>query len=172
MSPQGPDRPTAQHRGMEHDPALDAFNAALASELYESEDPGPPEAMLQRPAASAFEAVQRARARAASHENCPPDIARTYDLLILVTGSDGVSSIHHLEPGVPAHCVMGELYVDPSIQRLALVGVHEDPPEPEVTEAGGVIVTSETPGMVAVFDGDIEPGPKHLRRPWWRRWAA
>lgn len=153
---------------MEHDDALDAFNTAIAAEILDGGEPGLAEAEYLRHAAAGFVAVERAKAEAASHITCPPD-TRTYDVIIHVVGEDGIASIHHLEPGVAAHCTLRALQHDPSLQALGVLGIWQDPdqePEPEVTEAGGVTVTSEVPGVRATFDGEIE---KQQRRPWWRR---
>lgn len=166
-TPQVPEPSVPQHRTMEHDKDLDQFNTAISAWLDDENAEAYPEDKVQYHAGSGFVATERAIVTARGHEGCSTDQDRAFDVVVSVTGADGIETVQTIPPGVGVGCVLGALNNDPEVVRIRILGaapldkVKPDPePEPEI------VVTSEMPGVAVSWDTD-SPKPVYTYP---RRW--
>lgn len=155
-TPQVPEPGVPQHRTMEND----EFNAAMSAWLDDENAEAYPEDKVQYHAGSGFSATERAVVTAQGHEGCSTDPDRAFDVVISVTGADGIETVQTIPPGIGVGCVLGALNADPEVIRIRILGAApRDPaPEPEQAESE-IVVTSEMPG-VAVSWAPEEPEPE------------
>lgn len=71
-----------------------------------------------RPPAAGFRAFERAVVVADSHMTCSKDLDRQFNVILGVTGSDMVNTIHTVRPGTNVNCVVKALREDPEVKKI------------------------------------------------------
>lgn len=153
MSPQVPSSQVAQTRTMD----AEEFEAERTAWLDDDTAAGLPEDEHRHGPGIGYYAIERAVAEANSHETCQPG-NQPAGLLVRIDGIDEAITVQRIPPTANINCVLGALARDEEVLGIQVLGW--DPEDVEVTEEHGVTVTSEVPGLVATFDGELPEGPK------------
>lgn len=86
--------------------------------------------------AAGYRVFERAIETASHHAGCPKD-DREFGLIVEVIGSDGVSTLQTIPPGINPSCVVGALRTDPEARALRYKGFEPiDPPIAAPEEPG------------------------------------